>query len=162
MDGSFQSNLVQFGFFHRGKRGTTCAGGGKGREIVSDWDDFSMIKTTSSSTTTLNSFWVRKFCVVWVNLNQRLEARYPTTNGGVKNGGSVGTHVRRVCTFCMTSRCLLTKFLHRISVRSLFRVRCWLGTFPRNGDYDQISRDVKLHLKKNQYFIELHKLSLKP
>ena len=28
---------------------------------------------------------------------------------------------------CKRSRCLLTKFLHRISVGSLLRVRCWLG-----------------------------------
>ncbi len=29
---------------------------------------------------------------------------------------------------CMLSRCFLTKFLHRCSVGSLLRVRCWLGT----------------------------------
>ncbi len=28
---------------------------------------------------------------------------------------------------CMLSRCLLTSFLHRSSVGSLLRVRCWLG-----------------------------------
>ena len=29
---------------------------------------------------------------------------------------------------CMLSRCLLAKFLHRSSVGSLSRVRCWLGS----------------------------------
>ncbi len=37
----------------------------------------------------------------------------------------------RLAPICMLSRCLLTKFLHRRSVRSLLRVRCWLGVFLR-------------------------------
>ena len=60
----------------------------------------------------------------------------PTANGGMQNGSSV-----RICTqwihmfarlapICMPSRWLLTKFLHRSSVGSLLRVRCWLGRGP--------------------------------
>ncbi len=58
---------------------------------------------------------------------------YPTTNGGMQNGSSVGkfTHCMHVfarfAPICMLSLCLLTKFLHRSSVGSLLRVRCWLG-----------------------------------
>ncbi len=58
---------------------------------------------------------------------------YPTTNGGMQNVSSVGicihcTHVfARLAPICMLSWCLLTKFLHWSSVRSLLRVRCWLG-----------------------------------
>ena len=33
----------------------------------------------------------------------------------------------RFAPFCLLSRCLLTKFLHRSSVRTLLSVRCWLG-----------------------------------
>ncbi len=33
----------------------------------------------------------------------------------------------RLAPICTLSQCLLTKFLHRSSVRSLLRVRCWLG-----------------------------------
>ena len=69
-------------------------------------------------------------------LFQRRECRGcagPTTNGGMQNGSSV-----RMCTHCThvfarlaqirtLSRCLLTKSLHRSSVGSLLRLRCWLG-----------------------------------
>ncbi len=66
---------------------------------------------------------------------------YPTTNGGMQNGSSVGIHVQITCTIfarfvqstCMLSRCLLTKFLHRSSVGSVLRVRCWLGTHHYSG-----------------------------
>ena len=34
----------------------------------------------------------------------------------------------RFASTCMLSLCLLTKFLHRSSVGSSLRVRCWLGT----------------------------------
>ncbi len=57
----------------------------------------------------------------------------PTTNGGTQNGSSVGisTHCTHILAclapICVLSRCLVTKFLRRSSVRSLFRVRCWLG-----------------------------------
>ncbi len=50
------------------------------------------------------------------------------------NRSSVGIYKRcihvfaRLAPICKLSRCLLTKFLHRSSVRSLLRVRCWLGT----------------------------------
>ena len=37
------------------------------------------------------------------------------------------TFFARLAPICMLSRCLLTKFLHRSSVGSLLRVRCWLG-----------------------------------
>ncbi len=49
------------------------------------------------------------------------------------NGSSVGicTHCihvfARLALTCMLSRCLPTKFLHRSSVGTLSRVRCWLG-----------------------------------
>ena len=52
----------------------------------------------------------------------------------MQNGSSVEicTHCihifARLAPICMLSRCLLTTFLHRSSVRSLSRVRCWLGT----------------------------------
>ena len=40
--------------------------------------------------------------------------------------------IHNACTFFaliyMLSRCLLTKFLHRVSVGSLSRARCWLGS----------------------------------
>ncbi len=42
--------------------------------------------------------------------------------------GTRCTHVSaRLALICVLSRCLLTKFLHRSSVGSLLRVRCWLG-----------------------------------
>ncbi len=60
---------------------------------------------------------------------------YPTTNGGMQNGSSVGilhthcTHIfAHLVPICMLSRSLLTEVLHRNSVGSLLRVRCWLGT----------------------------------
>ena len=57
---------------------------------------------------------------------------YPTTNGGMQNGSSVGIHYTLLacfCTFfCMLTRLLLKKLLHRSSVGSLLRVRCWLGS----------------------------------
>ncbi len=37
------------------------------------------------------------------------------------------TFFARLSPTCMLSRCLSTKFLHRSSVGSLLRVRCWLG-----------------------------------
>ncbi len=61
---------------------------------------------------------------------------YPTTNGGMQNGSLTEIHCTTHCThifahlaeFCMISRCLLTIFFsHWSSVRSLLRVRCWLG-----------------------------------
>ena len=57
----------------------------------------------------------------------------PTTNNNVQNGSLVGIYTQCIHVFaglasiCMLSRCLLTKFLHWNSVRSLLRVRCWLG-----------------------------------
>ena len=39
----------------------------------------------------------------------------------------VYTFFARLASICVLSRCLLTNFLHRSSVRSLLRVRCWLG-----------------------------------
>ena len=59
---------------------------------------------------------------------------YPTSKGGLQDGGSVGirtccTHVfARLIPVCMLSRCLATKFLPRSSGGSLLRVHCWLGT----------------------------------
>ena len=57
---------------------------------------------------------------------------YPTTNDGMQNGSCthyIGTrfflHLWR--RFVMLSRCLVTIFLHRSSVGSFSRVRCWLG-----------------------------------
>ena len=58
----------------------------------------------------------------------------PTSNGGVQKWKlSQNTYTLRTlfCTFwrrfAMLGRCSLTKFLHRSSVGSLLRVRCWLG-----------------------------------
>ena len=59
---------------------------------------------------------------------------YPTTNGGVQNGSSVGTCTHYVHVFAraaliyMPVRCLLTKFLRQRSVGCLLRVPCQLGT----------------------------------
>ena len=61
---------------------------------------------------------------------------FPTTNGGMPNGSSVGifTHCAHVfflhvwAPTCVLRRCLSTKFLLRSSDRSLSRVRCWLGS----------------------------------
>ncbi len=66
---------------------------------------------------------------------------YPTTNGGgIQNGSSVGTHTHcmhvflsRLAAIWMLSRCLLTKSLHRSSVGSSLRVRCWLGRYVYEG-----------------------------
>ncbi len=73
--------------------------------------------------------------VKWMSNSHHVIFLYsnPATNGGLQNGSSVG-----ICTECthvfahstsiwMLSRCLLTKFLHRRSVGSWLRVRCWLG-----------------------------------
>ncbi len=57
----------------------------------------------------------------------------PTTNRGIQNGYLVGIYTRcihvfaRLAPICVLIRCLLAKFLHRSSVGSLLRVRCWLG-----------------------------------
>ncbi len=57
----------------------------------------------------------------------------PTTNGGIQNGSSakICTHCIHIfaclVSICVLSWRLLTKFLHRSSVGSLLRVRCWLG-----------------------------------
>ncbi len=51
----------------------------------------------------------------------------------------------------MLSRCLITKSLHRSSVRSLLRVRCWLGiafsflTFSWNTSFFSVSPLIPLH-----------------
>ena len=51
----------------------------------------------------------------------------------MQNGRSVEIYTHcvhvfvRLAPICMLSRCLFTKFLHRSSVGSLSRVRCWLG-----------------------------------
>ncbi len=39
------------------------------------------------------------------------------------------TFFTRLAPICLLSRCLLTNFLHWISVGSLLRVRCWLGMY---------------------------------
>ncbi len=68
---------------------------------------------------------------------------FPTTNGGMQNGSSVGlyTHcihvfacLAQICTVWSVSACLLTRFLHRSSVGSLLRVRCWLGSSCRSRE----------------------------
>ena len=47
----------------------------------------------------------------------------------------------------MLSRCLLTKFLHRSSVRSLLRVHCWLGWINREFQLTgKLSREQELLL----------------
>ncbi len=60
----------------------------------------------------------------------------PTTNGGMQNGRSwnnVYTHCIRTmfvhvwCRFVCSLGAYYAKFLHRTSVGSLLRVRCWLG-----------------------------------
>ncbi len=52
---------------------------------------------------------------------------YPTTNGCMQNGSSVGMYTQHSAYLHVTY--LLTKFLHRSTVESLLRVRrCWLGT----------------------------------
>ncbi len=57
---------------------------------------------------------------------------FPTTNGGMQNGSSAGicTHCihvffARLALICMLSRCLVKTFLHRSSVGSLLKVRCF-------------------------------------
>ena len=63
----------------------------------------------------------------------KIQPVFPTNSGGVQNKSSVGTYTRHIHVFArlapifMLSRCLLIKFLHRNSVGSLLRVRCWLG-----------------------------------
>ncbi len=53
--------------------------------------------------------------------------------------GQVGTYANCTHVFaclepvCVLSWCSLTKFLHRSSVGSLLRVRCWLGGRVQNG-----------------------------
>ncbi len=52
----------------------------------------------------------------------------------MQSGSSVGIYIAckffaRLAPSCMLSWCLLTKFLHRSSVGSTSRVRCWLGTY---------------------------------
>ncbi len=50
--------------------------------------------------------------------------KHPTTNGGMQNRSSVGIHTQcvhvfaRLALICMLSRCLVTKFLRRSSVRT--------------------------------------------
>ena len=90
------------------------------------------------------------FFFVAVELNQIWEnkcSRFcscPTTNGDMQNESSVKTcthcmHVfARSAPICTLSRCLLTKFLHRSSVGSLLRVRCWLGAEGRKGEGHQL------------------------
>ncbi len=57
----------------------------------------------------------------------------PTTNSSMLNGSWDGicTHCIHVFAHsgptCMLGRCLFAKFLHRSSVGSFLRVRCWLG-----------------------------------
>ncbi len=53
------------------------------------------------------------------NTNSSSKFCYPTTNGGMQSGSSVGMCTQ---TCSMLSRCLLTKFLHRSSVGSLLSV----------------------------------------
>ena len=55
----------------------------------------------------------------------------------------------------MLSRCLLTKFLHRSSVGSLLRVRCWLGKFT----VLHCTMDVAVE-RKNKNPLQKHFLSL--
>ena len=65
-----------------------------------------------------------------------LVGKYPTTNGGMQNGSSVGVYTRCIYTFfarlvpiCLLSRCILAKKnLRRSSRGSLLRVHCWLGS----------------------------------
>ena len=62
---------------------------------------------------------------------ERERRRSPTSNGGMQRLSW------NICTFlalfCTLSRCLLTKLLHRSSVGSLLRVRCWLGEREERG-----------------------------
>ena len=58
---------------------------------------------------------------------------YPTTNGGMHSGRSVGMrtlciHVFFFARFGADLYAQYTKFLHRSPFGSLLRVRCWLGT----------------------------------
>ncbi len=39
----------------------------------------------------------------------------------------------RLAPICVLSRCLVTKFLHRSSLGSLLRVRCWLDTWTASS-----------------------------
>ena len=75
-------------------------------------------------------------CLPFLGPEARDDARAQPTNAvACKNGSSVGIRTRCVhgffCEFgddfCMLSRCLVTKFLHRSSGESPLRVRCWLG-----------------------------------
>ena len=69
-----------------------------------------------------------------VTVNMLLFFAYPTSNGGMQNGSSVGIgtcciHVfARFAPICMLSRCFVTKFLQRRSVRTLLRMCCRLGS----------------------------------
>ncbi len=60
------------------------------------------------------------------------------------------TFFARLVPICMLSRCLLTKYLHRSSVGSLLRVRCWLGR----------RKIWKVHKKGAPLFTSTHKCSL--
>ncbi len=68
------------------------------------------------------------------------------TKGGTQNGSSVGICTRCIHVFaslvliCKLSRCLVTKFLHRSSVGSLLRVRCWLGSSTQRSKRFQYNR----------------------
>ncbi len=85
----------------------------------------------------------------------------PATNSGMENGSSVGMYAlfihvfARLVPICMLSRCLLTKFLHRSSVGSLLRVRCWLGKFT----VLHCTMDVAVE-RKNKNPLQKHFLSL--
>ncbi len=48
------------------------------------------------------------------------------------------TFFARLAPICTLSRCLLTKFLHRSSVGSLIRVRCWLGSSSVETQWEKV------------------------
>ncbi len=76
---------------------------------------------------------------------------------GMQNGSSVRICTRcmhffaRLAQICMLNRCLLTKFLHRNSVGSLLRARCWLSMF-KDLQFSNLDNSVwKVGLKRKLF-----------
>ncbi len=85
---------------------------------------------------------------------------FPTTNGGMQNGSSVGifTHCMHffacLVLICMLSRCLLTKFLQRSSLRKFIKGALLVGSSACVSDsQEEIRISPQFHLprrKKNK------------
>ena len=82
---------------------------------------------------------------------------HPTTNSGMQNGSSVGIRPRCVHVFaclvpiCVLGRCSLATFLHRSSVGSLWRVRCWLGSSLVQDGRQKKNDGLCLNKNQNKY-----------